>query len=370
MANEGSIKFEELPSEVLVKILSFLEIVDFIKCSKTCKRIRVIFYDNSLWKRINLSKKRVPSEFLRKMIDDYGCKCLNLNEAKVIGTLRLKYESQLKILDLSGCSAENQSVFEELLRSCSHLQKLSFTQKLKLEVMSQLTALNGKTLQILNCWQGNQGRSGWNPDWLELSTIKCIIKNCPELKELTFWSGDNESDGENRSKSNENLFYYCRIFRNNIDYLVNNIPPKIETFDFGYSAFGEEQIKILVTRCTKLKELRLLVYTSDTNDSVTHIINYLKPTLEKLVIDYGIGYGENNHQKLYKLKSMPKLKNLDFSYNTTDINVISELRKQLPYVSVNGYPSLISEEPVQVAQPPRRGRSRRTQNTYQLKSHL
>ena len=156
------------------------------------------------------------------MIDDYGCKCLNLNEAKVIGTLRLKYYSQLKNLDLSGCSAENQSVFEELLRSFDHLQKLSFTQKLKLEVMSQLTTLNGKTLQILNCWQGNQGRNGWNPDWLELYTIKCIIENCPELKELTFWSGaDNEEDGEHQSKSNNNLFYYCRISMNNIDYLVN-----------------------------------------------------------------------------------------------------------------------------------------------------
>ena len=169
----------------------------------------------------SISKKRITSEFLQKMIDDYGCKCLNLNEAKVIGTLRLKYHSQLKNLDLSGCSAENQSVFEELLRSFDHLQKLSFTQKLKLEVMSQLTSLNGKTLQILNCWQGNQGRTGWNPNWLELYTIKCIIENCPELKELTFWNEDNGDDGENRSKCNENLFYYCRISMNNIDYLVN-----------------------------------------------------------------------------------------------------------------------------------------------------
>ena len=78
----------------------------------------------------SISKKRITSEFLQKMIDDYGCKCLNLNKAKVIGTLRLKYHSQLKNLDLSGCSAENQSVFEELLRSFDHLQKLSFTQKL------------------------------------------------------------------------------------------------------------------------------------------------------------------------------------------------------------------------------------------------
>ena len=37
-----SIRFEEFLNEVLVKILSFLEIVDLIKCSKTCRKIRTM----------------------------------------------------------------------------------------------------------------------------------------------------------------------------------------------------------------------------------------------------------------------------------------------------------------------------------------
>ena len=49
-----SIRFEEFLNEVLVKILSFLKIVDFIKCSKMCRKISTFCYDNSLWKRINL----------------------------------------------------------------------------------------------------------------------------------------------------------------------------------------------------------------------------------------------------------------------------------------------------------------------------
>jgi hypothetical protein len=107
MENEGkfenmmdkSIGFEEFPNELLLKIFSFLEIVDLIKCSQTSKRIRVICYDDSLWQKINLSKKKVTTEFLQKVIDS-GCKCLSLNEAKVICTLRLKNESQLTDLDL------------------------------------------------------------------------------------------------------------------------------------------------------------------------------------------------------------------------------------------------------------------------------
>ena len=322
-----SIKFEKFPNELLLKIFSFLEIVDMIKCSRASKRIRVICYDESLWQKINLSKKRVPTEFLQKVID-YGCKWLNLNQTKLVGTLRLENESQLHHLDLSGCTAESLSVFEELLNSCHFLHSLSFTQEVNI---SQLTAQNGETLQRLNCFSGLRSR-------LELSTIECIIKNCSKLKELHFWNGVNvfEMDG--------NFCYLCGIDNDAIDYLVNNISPEIEKFSLGFDPYlGEEKIKVLVSRCTKLKELRILAHPNIRNESVTHIVDYLKPTLEKLVID-DTGYGENNHQKLYKLKSMQKLKILDFTYNTNDDNVISELRNQLPNVSVNGFPPLISEE--------------------------
>ena len=79
------------------------------------------------------------------------------------------------------------------------------------------------------------------------------------------------------------------------------------------------------------------------NDSVTHIINHLKPTLEKLVLDEWRS-NRNDFRKLYQLKSMPKLKKLDFTFDTQDKNVLSDLRNQLPNVSVNGYPPLTFEE--------------------------
>ena len=324
---EKSIGFEKFPDEILLNILSFLEVVDLIKCSQTSKRIKGISYEKSLWQKINLSKKIVPTEFLQKVIH-YGCKWLNLNQTQLIGSLRLENESQLTYLDLSGCIAESLSVFEELLNSCHFLRTLSFTQEVNIP---QLTAQNGETLQKLNCFCGLRSR-------LDLSTIECIIKNCSKLKELHFWNGVNvfEMDG--------NFCYLCGIDNDAIDYLVNNIYPEIEKFSLGFDPYlGEEKIKVLVSRCTKLKELRILAHPNIRTESVTHIVDHLKPTLEKLVID-DTGYGENNHQKLYKLKSMPKLKILDFTYNSNDKNVISELRNELPNVSVNGYPPLISEE--------------------------
>ena len=338
MANEGkdenlmdqSIRFEKFPNELLLKILSFLEIFDLIKCSQTSKRIRFICYDNSLWQKINLSKKKVTTEFLQKVIDS-GCKCLNLNEAKIVATLRLKNDSQLTDLDLSGCSAFSH-VFEELLGSCHYLQKLTFTQQLDFNTLSSLTTQNGKTLQVLNCWWEYQCRSNKN---IDLNSLQSIIENCTELKELHFWNGVANSDGEN-------INYRCGIYGYGmVHYLVNNVSPNIEKFSAFECAFSDEHIKILVSRCKNIKELRFAVLYI-TNNLVTHIIDHLKPTLEKLNLT-DTKTDSIDYQKMFQLKLMPKLKSLD-CLCTSDINVISELRNELPNVSVNGYPPLTSEE--------------------------
>ena len=336
MANEGNrdenFRLEEFPSELLLKIFSFLEITNLLKCSQTSKRIRAICYDDSLWQKINLSKRTVPTEFLQKVIG-FGCKCLNLNEAKIIGTLRLENDSQFTDLDLSGCSAFSH-VFEELLGSCHFLQKLTFTQQLDFNTLSSLTLQNGKTLQVLNCWWAYQCRSGKN---IDVKSLQSIIENCTELKELNFWNGVVNSDGEN-------INYHCGFSNDAInmfdmmDFLVKSISPDIEKFSAFECAIDDEYIKILVSRCTKIKELRF-GYLDITNDSVTHIIDHLKPTLEKLdLTNIDIDY-----QKMFELKLMPKLKSLDCLY-MSDISVISELRNELPNVSVNGYPPLASEE--------------------------
>ena len=323
--NEGKYEnliFEEFPNELLLKILSFLEITNLLKCSQTSKRIRTICKDESLWQKINLSKKRVPTEFLKKVIT-YGCKSLNLNETKIVGNLRLENQSQLTNLDLSGCSARSH-VFEELLQSCHYLEKLTFTQQLDFNTLSLLTSQNGKSLSLLNCWWEFQPRSAKN---IDLKSLQSIIENCTELKELNFWNGVANSDGEN-------INYHCDmhgpVF---VDYLVNNISPDIEKFSVRECDFNNENVKILVTRCPKIKELRFACMEM-TNDSVTHIIDHLKPTLEKLELTcYNIDY-----EKKFELKLMPKLKSLIcLCYNW---EIVHKLREELPGVSVNGYPPM------------------------------
>ena len=344
MANEGnsdenkkgnSERIEKFPAEILLKILNFLEISDLLKCSQTSQTFRKFCFDNSLCEKINLSNMKIHSQFLQKLIS-CGCKCLNLNEAKIIGTLKIEGHSQFNQLDLSGCTAEHQSVFGELLKSCHLLQTLTFTQEVEEDVMSQLTAQNGQTLQVMNYWQGNEEERRWRPDVLESSTIKFIIKNCPKLKELTFWNGQNEDYEKNRSDIDQKC-YYCIIFRVHVDQLVADISPQIMKFDFGYSYFTDEQIQLLVTRCTKIKELRVLAHDNITHEAVTHIIEHLSNSLEKLVLT-GVNI---NHRKMFDVKSMPKLKTLGFyraPLRSEDMNHVEmrELRKKLDDVSVNG----------------------------------
>ena len=50
----GWASIEDLPNEIILKILSYLEIKDLYRCMAVNKRMRAIANDKSLWKRIHL----------------------------------------------------------------------------------------------------------------------------------------------------------------------------------------------------------------------------------------------------------------------------------------------------------------------------
>ena len=94
------LQFEDLPDEIILGVLSFLDIKDLLICGQTSKRIRNISNDESLWLKINLSEKLVPAAFLQKILNN-GCKYLSLYSAHMDGNLTLKNTSQLRYLDMS-----------------------------------------------------------------------------------------------------------------------------------------------------------------------------------------------------------------------------------------------------------------------------
>ena len=106
--------FQDLPDELVLKILRSSETKDLISCGQVSRRIRRIGHDNSLWKTVNLEKKIVKTELL-EMILSKGCQNLNLSNATIVGSLSLNDESQLRVLDFSqsnwtGACSENIKV--------------------------------------------------------------------------------------------------------------------------------------------------------------------------------------------------------------------------------------------------------------------
>ena len=58
--------FDDLPDEVLLKICGYLSIKNIVRCSGVSKRVRRVCHDKSLWEKINLYGKAVPSEFIEQ----------------------------------------------------------------------------------------------------------------------------------------------------------------------------------------------------------------------------------------------------------------------------------------------------------------
>ena len=94
--------FLELPDELILKVFSYTETADILRCCQVSKRIRTISNDNSLFQTVNLSNKIVKTDFLATLLKK-GCKSLNLSGSALWGDLTVIPKSQLGILDLSNC---------------------------------------------------------------------------------------------------------------------------------------------------------------------------------------------------------------------------------------------------------------------------
>ena len=117
--------FLDLPDELILKVFSYTETMDVLRCGQVSKRIRTISNDNSLFQTVNLSGKYVETNILETVLNK-GCKSLNLSDSYIFGYfLSLIQNSQLRELDLSNCKATTSDVLEDLIASCHSLQKLS-----------------------------------------------------------------------------------------------------------------------------------------------------------------------------------------------------------------------------------------------------
>ena len=234
---------------------------------------------------------------------------LNMSNATIVGSLNLNEESQLRVLDFSqsklkwatGNWAEYNEVLEEILISCRSLQELEMEYLLLTPTMAINICKNGKTLQKLNLNYSVCGVYGPPTRFGSDSYLQEIIKQCQELREIDF-------DGSDEGLKSEDL-----------KFLVENISPNIEKLNLKSSCYLDEFVKILLSRCKKIKAFSLTArFIADI--SLTNIKQHLQLTLEELSL--GCGFEFLSLTGFLELKSMPRLKILNLYNREADAKVI------------------------------------------------
>ena len=91
----SDLQLEDLPDEMIVKVLSYVNIGDLMRCGRVSKRFGKIRDIESLWQNVDLSyfsdaydgesRKAVKANFIKFLLDK-GCERLNLYNAKIKGT--------------------------------------------------------------------------------------------------------------------------------------------------------------------------------------------------------------------------------------------------------------------------------------------
>ena len=315
----STIQLDELPIEVLLNVLNFLELPDINRFGQVSKRLKSASLVDSLWQEMILINTTMSNNLVEKAVDR-GCKTLCLKSCRLTEASHLlstfdksgikegknHVSSQLINLDLYNCDFTHEFL-ETLLLSSHSLKTFSLTDynisRFSKSVLRMFYIQNGQTLQTLNLAFTSI---------LDEKHMDSIVKNCNVLKEVDF--------------SN------CRLTSESLDCLVDGITKNIEKISLAVSSsVTDASIRNLVSRCNKIKSLNL-AFNSITNNSLTSVKENLENTLEEL--DIGECSCITLHKaKLLKMRSMPKLKILNY-FKPLDSNY-EDLKKYLPQLTNN-----------------------------------
>ena len=184
-----------LPDEIQLKIFKFLGIEDIICCAQVSQRTRRICNDESIWEKINLCNKVVPSQFIDHILQK-GCKYINMESSKIFGHLKLsRNDYNVKYLNLGHCDA-GPGVLQKLISSCQSIQKLSLC-NLGLN-SNAVKSLSYKKLQTLD----SNAFKGLN---LELLTN---ISSCKTLTEVSFRCNDIDLPDHDSDNLQGKIFFW------------------------------------------------------------------------------------------------------------------------------------------------------------------
>ena len=65
----STFQFEDLPVEISIKVMRYLDITDLVRFTRVPKRIRALGQDESLWQKVDLIWKRVSYSFVQFVLE-------------------------------------------------------------------------------------------------------------------------------------------------------------------------------------------------------------------------------------------------------------------------------------------------------------
>jgi len=237
-----STSFEDLPDEIILKILAFLGFYWKVRCLRVSKRIRRISSDQSLWHTGSLDGKKIPGKFgglshapvpvsfINHFLKN-GCKILQMMNIGLFRDIAWAKDNQLKRLDLDNVKmyqfGNEEGAWDPLIKSCKSLEIFSldiaepwlnsFTNFSQAPIIQRICLQNKETLQVLKLKLPS----------ISFNSIRTIVDHCVELQPLS-----------------------CE----QLTYLVENLKPNIEKLSLRKTGrnLNEKHLKTLLTRLSNL----------------------------------------------------------------------------------------------------------------------
>ena len=317
-------KIIDLPVEIILKILNFVNIRDIFQCMAVNKKIIEIANDQSLWNKMHVDgdyyENGLPAELLSQIIEK-GCQYLSLYKCKIVkkGTINFVKQFQLKYLcvDIASDDVDENGeidyfdILPDFAASCYNLEKLSIKRLDHLHPeISQIESKffkcivqNSDTLKVLDLTEIE----------LSLASVQRIFMLCQNLTELNI-------------AADHCMTTNTQLCSESVDFICNNLTTTIEKLDItGQLSFGDDEFKTLIKRCNRISELSFFG-TNVTPDSMNTIVEKLSESL--VTLRPGIGFSFNSKLKLAYMPKLKVLLNSRLPYKKGE-----ELRIAEPYPS-------------------------------------
>ncbi|XP_035524471.1 S-phase kinase-associated protein 2 [Morone saxatilis] len=300
----SGISWDQLPDELLLRILFYLPLQDLLRMSVVCKRWHRLAFDESLWRSVDLEGLThmgpALQQVLKTRVRRLRCPRSFVEELHFTGEGPL----QIVEMDLSS-SIIPTSALESIICRCRLLEYLS---------------LEGLQLSdtIINSLSENT-------NLLQLNLSGCSGFSAPALAEML----------QSCSRIEQLNISWCDFNNNHVKSVVENVSCSVAHLNLsGYrESLTLDDVKELVTRCPLIKTL-------DLSDSTLLMADSF-PVLKQLKYLLHLSLSRCYHIHLAALteldKMFPTLCLLDV-FGVVQNSHLPSLKKEMPHVSINSRP--------------------------------